>query len=64
VGISGRLHTVKPTVTRKVPMYILKFGKKESLKLFPKIYYSTNVPALARKRIIAEQLMQKFNRTK
>lgn len=64
IGITGRLHTVKPTDTRRVPMYILKFGKKESLKLFPALYYSPNVPALERKRVIAELLMEKFSTNK
>ena len=60
IGIKGRLHTVHPNIERRVPMYILKFGKKESLKLLPALYYQKNIPALTRKRAVAEDLMQTF----
>lgn len=39
------------------PLYIIKFGKKESLKLLKLLYYSPFVPAMERKRIIANQFI-------
>jgi hypothetical protein len=55
----GRLHTVKPRETKRVPLYVLKFGKKESLKILERIYYAPTIPALSRKRKVAEQVMNR-----
>ena len=51
IGTQGRLHQSKANQVGN-SMYILKFGKKESLKLLDKIYYSNNIPYLSRKRLI------------
>jgi hypothetical protein len=42
----------------KTTMWILKFGKKDSLKLLSWLYYSPNVPCLKRKRKIAERFIR------
>jgi hypothetical protein len=42
----------------KMTMWILKFGKKDSLKLLSWLYYSPNVPCLKRKRKIAERFIR------
>ncbi len=51
IGVYGRLHTTKPAYTGN-SMYILKFGKKESLKLLEKVYYVDGLPCLSRKKSI------------
>jgi len=53
-------HTAKPKPETGRSMYILKFGKKASLELMRKMYYSKDVPALERKRAIAYKLMKKY----
>ena len=58
----GRIHRTKPTdPTRQVDMWILKFGKKESINLLSKLYYHENLPSLSRKREIAFKM---FNTVK
>jgi hypothetical protein len=42
----------------KTTMWILKFGKKDSLKLLSWLYYSPNIPCLKRKRKIAERFIR------
>ena len=56
-GFSGHLNSRKPKNPRRVPLYGLKFGKKESLKLLKIMYYDSNVPCLERKRKIAEKFI-------
>ncbi len=41
-----------------VPMYEIKFAKKESLKLLQWLYYKPNIPCLKRKRQLAEKLIK------
>jgi hypothetical protein len=36
------------------PLWELKYSKKEALQLFRWIYYAPEIPALARKRALAE----------
>jgi len=55
--IKGRLHRAKTDVRTGNIMYILKFGKKDSLNLLRKIYYSPNLPSLNRKRLLAEECL-------
>ena len=55
--IKGCLHTSKLDTRTGNTMYILKFGKMNSLKLLEKIYYSPNLPCLDRKRILAQQCL-------
>ena len=40
-----------------VPMYVLKFGKKDSIKLLNWMYHNPDVPCLERKRQKAEQFL-------
>lgn len=56
--VKGRLHKTKPTYTGN-SIYVLKFGKKESLKLLAKLYYSDTIPTLSRKRAIVEKFLSK-----
>lgn len=53
----GSLHKAKARSDKHANMWILKFGKKESIKLLSKLYYSRNIPALSRKRLIAEKFI-------
>ncbi len=57
--ISGRIHTTKPNAVGN-SMHILKFGKKDSIKMLKTIYYAPNLPCLARKRKIAEMFLQPY----
>ena len=50
LGIDGKLHKTKPNYLGN-SIYILKFGKKSSLALLKKIYYSDNLPYLSRKKL-------------
>jgi hypothetical protein len=43
---------------RRVPIWELKFAKKESLQLIDWIYYQPNVPCLERKRKIAQEAIE------
>ncbi len=52
-GIKGRIHKTKIIPPSKVPIYILKFMKKESQKFLKEIYYKKSLPCLDRKRKIA-----------
>jgi hypothetical protein len=42
---------------RKLPIWQLRFAKKESLILLNRIYYTPNLPCLIRKRKIAERFI-------
>lgn len=52
-GVIGRLHKVIPN-KNYAPMYVIKFGKKDSLHLLPQLYHSKKAPCLKRKRDIFE----------
>ena len=58
-GVKGRIHKTKIVPPSKVPIYILKFMKKESIKLLKEIYYKDSLPCLHRKRLIATEFFQK-----
>ena len=49
---------------RRVPMWILKFSKKESISLLKTIYYKPNLPSLNRKREIAVLALNMINNEK
>ena len=51
-GIHGALHTTKISRPNQNPIHIIKFAKKDSLKLLARIYYTKNIPCLNRKRSI------------
>jgi hypothetical protein len=50
LNLSGALIKGMPSNSKRCPMWILKFSKKESLKLLKEIYYSKTIPCLQRKR--------------
>jgi hypothetical protein len=58
LGISGHLCEEKPKrYYQNTSMWVLKFGKKDSLKILSWIYYHPNVICLERKRKIAEKFI-------
>lgn len=59
VGAIGKIHNVIPKKENRATLYVLKFGKKESLNILSKIYYSDTIPALRRKRLQYETFVQK-----
>ena len=54
-GVKGAIIKMKPRNERCVPQYLLKYAKFASLQLIYWIYYSSDVPCLQRKRIVAEK---------
>ncbi|MCL5010860.1 MAG: hypothetical protein M1127_01465 [Patescibacteria group bacterium] len=57
-GCNGHVWEAKPK--RKIQttsMWILKFGKKESIKLLNWIYYAPDIPCLSRKREVAKKFI-------
>ncbi len=56
-GLQPPKHTSKPKPSTGRSMYIIKFGKKDSLSLLRKIYYSDSLPCLERKRVVAKRLI-------
>lgn len=57
LDVKGRIHKTKPRDNKRVPMYILKYGKKESTHLLKQLYYNDKVPCLHRKREVAEKFI-------
>ncbi len=53
-----------PATPNRVPMWDIKFAKKESIKLLKWIYYKKNLPCLKRKRVIAEKTIEKISKEK
>ncbi len=51
IGVVGAIHESKLKYGNKNPMHIIKFGKKESLVLLKKIYYSDKLKTLSRKKL-------------
>ncbi|MDP3956821.1 MAG: hypothetical protein Q8P97_02395 [bacterium] len=56
-SLKGALMTSKPKFTGRVPISILKFSKKDSIKLLDWIYYQPSLPSLIRKRQLAERAL-------
>ncbi|MCC6323890.1 LAGLIDADG family homing endonuclease [Candidatus Nomurabacteria bacterium] len=56
-GVTGRIHKTKVYEPSKVPLYILKFMKKESQIFLKQIYYKKSLPCLERKRLIASEFL-------
>lgn len=52
-GINGSLHCNTNTQKNRIPMWEIKFSKRNSLKLLKWIYYNPDLPCLERKRRIA-----------
>lgn len=64
LNLKGDLHRSLPPKERHgVPMWQLKFMKKESIKLLNLLYYSDNIPALVRKRKKAEHALALISTT-
>ncbi|KKW47093.1 MAG: Intein-containing protein [Parcubacteria group bacterium GW2011_GWA1_59_11] len=59
-GVKGALIFTKSRRINTVPMWTIKFAKKESLKLLDWIYYQPNLPTLLRKRLLAERLTRRI----
>ena len=55
--VKGKIHKTKIMPPSKVPLYILKFMKKESMKLLKEVYYDESLPCLNRKRLIASEFL-------
>ncbi len=64
VGIKGTLIYKPPPTRNRVPMWDIKFAKKESIKLLNWIYYQENLPCLKRKRTIAKKAIGKIAKEK
>ena len=56
VDIKGHI-----TKAQKSSVYQLKYAKKESLQLLPKMYYDRQIPHLTRKREKIEKVLGKFS---
>lgn len=63
-GVKGAFIYKYPAASNRVPMWDIKFAKKESIKLLRWIYYKENLPCLKRKRIIAEKAIEKISKEK
>ncbi|MBI4994022.1 hypothetical protein HZC21_00030 [Candidatus Peregrinibacteria bacterium] len=59
LSVKGALLFKKPLQKNHVPMWEIRFAKYDSLKLFKWFYYKQDLPALARKRKIAESLLKR-----
>lgn len=57
-NINGALICNMPTRPNRVPMWEIKFAKKESLKLLQWLYYQPKLPCLKRKMILAKQFLK------
>lgn len=63
-GAKGAFIYKPPATPNRVPMWDIKFAKKESIKLLKWIYYKENLPCLKRKRGIAEKTIEKISKEK
>ena len=54
-GIAGTL--TERTSPQKRPVWVLRYAKRESVRLLRWIYYSQDLPCLARKRARAERFL-------
>lgn len=59
LGIKGSINSNLSKKPNRVTIWILKFAKKESLKLLEWIYYKPNLPCLERKHIIAKKVLNR-----
>ena len=57
-GIGGAVIKNLPVNKNRVPIWELKFAKKESLKLIDWIYHQSDVPCLERKRAITQSAVE------
>lgn len=59
-GIHGAVHISKIRCEGQNPMHIIKFAKKDSLKLLSKIYYSEDIPCLSRKKAVYTNFLKQL----
>lgn len=57
-NLKGAMFASKPSLANRVPLWQIKFSKKESIKLLNWVYYKNNLPCLKRKRVIAEKAVR------
>lgn len=57
-GIKGTINSTKPHIVNHVPIWGIKFSKKESIKILTWIYYQPDLPSLQRKLLIAKQILE------
>jgi hypothetical protein len=62
--IRGALIERPPGDEKRVPMWELKFAKKDSLRLIAWMYYTDDIPCLERKRTIARTAIELINKQK
>lgn len=58
IGIRCSLQCHKSTSENRVPMWEIKFSKRESIKLLNWIYYKENLPCLLRKKELARRIIK------
>ncbi len=56
-GVHGAILRRLPRTSKRVPLWILQFAKKESLKIIEWMYHTPHVPCLKRKRRIAQRAL-------
>jgi hypothetical protein len=67
-----KLYNIKGSIAEQKPrrkeqstsIWILRFAKKESIKLLYWIYYEDNLPCLKRKKIIADKVLKLLSNQK
>jgi hypothetical protein len=57
LAVKGARHISKPKTQNHHPIHMIKFAKKESLKLLSQLYYSPDLPCLTRKKGIYLEFM-------
>lgn len=63
-GIKGAFMQAKPRNENRVSIWIVKFSKKESIKLLNWLYYKENLPTLSRKRLLAQNALKIISKEK
>ncbi|MBI2639462.1 MAG: hypothetical protein HYW90_01030 [Candidatus Sungbacteria bacterium] len=63
-GSNGAIIKDSPADKQRVPMWILKFAKKESLRLLSWIYYQPDIPCLERKHMTAVYAIEEISKQK
>ncbi len=63
-GVKGAFIVNKPKSINHVPIYEIKFAKKESIKLLRWLYYKKGIPCLERKRQTATKAIERISKEK
>lgn len=64
IGVKGALIKEKSARANRVPIWEIKFAKKESIKLLQWIYYEPSLPSLPRKRELAIKALNELGHEK